>query len=188
KSDPETAYPIVSRISAIPLIPIPPIPIKCTLCDDANIACSGKLISTNPHSILHEQSRGLAAPADRLPGNPSLQARASQTRKRRGALAPGGMLPLALNADLGLTLVPGRPSQNKVLVVVDHVEFPVILEETRTAAANQQIQPDCSVIPEAGVEGDRLLIGSRLLALSLQDSIREVVPDWPGYTTRSRAT
>ena len=97
------------------------------------------------------------------------------------------MLPLALNADLGLTLVPGRPSQNKVLVV-DHVEFPVILEETRTAAANQQIQPDCSVIPEAGVEGDRLLIGSRLLALSLQDSIREVVPDWPGYTTRSRAT
>src|ERR1700679_938588 len=41
KSDPETAYPIVSRISAIPLIPIPPTPIKCTRCDGANIACSG---------------------------------------------------------------------------------------------------------------------------------------------------
>ena len=28
KSEPETEYPIVSRISAIPLIPIPPIPMK----------------------------------------------------------------------------------------------------------------------------------------------------------------
>ena len=39
-----------------------------------------------------------------------------------------------LNSALGLTLVPGR-GQGKFLIV-DHVEFPTILEETRTATNN----------------------------------------------------
>lgn len=39
-----------------------------------------------------------------------------------------------LNSALGLTLTPGR-GQGKFLIV-DHVEFPVILEETRTATNN----------------------------------------------------
>jgi hypothetical protein len=47
RSLPETDYPIVSRISAIPLIPIPPIPIKWIRCDGANKKCPGTNISLN---------------------------------------------------------------------------------------------------------------------------------------------
>src|SRR5665213_1130918 len=77
RSDPETAYPIVSRISAIPLIPMPPIPIKWTLCDDANIVYSGTFIfrciltpprrksfEKNPHHIfvIPQRSGGICFP------------------------------------------------------------------------------------------------------------------------------
>ena len=54
---------------------------------------------------------------------------------------PRGGLPLlsqslqtALAASLGLRLTPGR-NQNRDLVV-DHVEFPVILEETKASTQN----------------------------------------------------
>jgi len=45
---------------------------------------------------------------------------------------PPGLQP-TLNNALGLTLIPGRSQQK--LLVIDHVEFPIILNETRTATA-----------------------------------------------------
>src|SRR6185437_15021098 len=47
RSLPETAYPIVNRISAIPLIPIPPIPIKWIRCVGANKKCPEGAAGTN---------------------------------------------------------------------------------------------------------------------------------------------